>query len=380
MPQKKPPQEWRDRQSKGFLHSPVGSSIDSIDEDDYVRLNENINEARWAGDQTKYIPPTPYESAKQSLKHFYKSNKTEPLTVENLQRHTVPLVRDLGSFCADSRKLASGYARRTLHEARYLTTNTKTKLVEAAPRRLPEGWTPMGRWPGAPASAGYDATTAIRGYRESREPEVEDLVIGKTSLKDHPTKQVQDTGEPNEPEQKTIRDFNSLQVLEDERIKWAFRDGGLTAQDKNTEEVRAFIQAAHERAPVKLGHKYQTLKDSSHDAKKGPYFFFDGGDHDCNPMGYSKTFKRPIHFQEQMDKIEKIKEAWNKTENRHCIDRKLNVDMKQMALTAARKAKFDQADDGFEDVPLEQPEDPDLLEELLPRAYPKTFKPFRPFK
>ncbi|KAL8729809.1 MAG: hypothetical protein Q9181_004879 [Wetmoreana brouardii] len=234
MPQKKPPQEWRDRQLEGFVHSPVGSSIDSIDEDDYVRLNENINEARWAGDQTKYIPPTPYESAKQSLKHSYNSIKTEPLTVENLQRHTVPLVRDLGAFCADSRKNASAYARRALHEARFLTMNTK---------------------------------------------------------------------------------------------------------------------------------------DNSHDANKGPYFS-DGGDHDYDPMGCSGTFKRPAHFQEQIDKIDEIKKAWNKKENRHCTDTKPNavpVNTKHMALTAVSKAKFDQADDVFEDVPLEQPEDPDLLEELLPR-------------
>lgn len=48
------------------------------------------------------MPPTPYQSAKQSVKHSWESIKSEPLTVKNVKRHGGPLVKDIAAFAKDA--------------------------------------------------------------------------------------------------------------------------------------------------------------------------------------------------------------------------------------------------------------------------------------
>lgn len=46
------PQERRHREEEGYIHSPVGSSTDSIESMGYVNLTDDT---RWVGENVKFI-------------------------------------------------------------------------------------------------------------------------------------------------------------------------------------------------------------------------------------------------------------------------------------------------------------------------------------
>ncbi|KAL8694206.1 MAG: hypothetical protein Q9218_001093 [Villophora microphyllina] len=77
---------------------PVSSTSEDTS-NGYVKLDENTQYSRWDGDQSKYIRPRPAPSV-QSIMAFTQNSinsiRQEPLTAENLMRHTAPLAKDVG--------------------------------------------------------------------------------------------------------------------------------------------------------------------------------------------------------------------------------------------------------------------------------------------
>ncbi|KAL9025450.1 MAG: hypothetical protein Q9196_005731 [Gyalolechia fulgens] len=147
------PQERRSREAQGILHSPVSSTGDDYDPDeDFVVLDANTTDARWDGDQTKYVPPPPsttYRSVMQSAEHVWKDVVSES---ENLMKHTVPMAKDLGVA------VAQGF----VDHARSNWTNPATDPGGAAPHDDPDARTvaaPHAHGPRIPAEDGSATNT-----------------------------------------------------------------------------------------------------------------------------------------------------------------------------------------------------------------------------
>ncbi|KAL8865045.1 MAG: hypothetical protein Q9174_007101 [Haloplaca sp. 1 TL-2023] len=137
---KKPnvPHEYRHRVQEGYIHSPVGSSRDSSDSEGYVRVTEDTTYLRWSGDQTKYVKPTPAQEVKQSLKHSWDSLKTEPLTAENLKRHSLPLAEDVAAYLKEKANAKIAEATTSLQKSSFFA-KWRSTLVGDETHEAPEG-------------------------------------------------------------------------------------------------------------------------------------------------------------------------------------------------------------------------------------------------
>ncbi|KAI4155253.1 MAG: hypothetical protein L6R39_001286 [Caloplaca ligustica] len=91
-------------------HSPVSSASDPVNRDDFVVLDDDSFEAKWDGDQTKYIAPTLKQSITASAKLALDGVRNEPLTGQSVIKAATPLAKDLGLVAKEGVGIAVGLA------------------------------------------------------------------------------------------------------------------------------------------------------------------------------------------------------------------------------------------------------------------------------
>ncbi|KAL8729558.1 MAG: hypothetical protein Q9166_004638 [cf. Caloplaca sp. 2 TL-2023] len=238
--------------------SPVSSTPDSISDDDYVKINDKTIEARWDGDQTKYTKPTSYQSAAQAAKHSWHSIQSEPLTTENLMRHTYPLAKDIGELAKD-------------------VTAAAAEEVSRAGWRKPSFRT-EGSWKTPIDTKENEQSQSDNGWFS--------WIKGA---------------------EKKLRLLKTEQVA----IANAFTKGELTIQDAKSEEVERFLVRFREEDKLE-DWKYMQAGEKRpgkvYDAREALYWHEE--DFEYDPLGTSGAYKRLVKDHDAQA-LREVEEKWN---------------------------------------------------------------------